>query len=105
LGCFRRLAGVSVSYLSRTFRRVTGETFEHYVMRKRVELAQRFLLEPSNNIAAVADRCGFSDASYFARVFRKITGCSPREYCDNPLRLAGASAPESNQPFPIILRD
>jgi AraC-like DNA-binding protein/ligand-binding sensor protein len=82
---------VSVSHLSRTFKRETGQTFECYLMTKRVELAKRLLLDPLHNVSQVAQRCGFSDASYFSRVFRKIASCSPSEYCKEPLRGAGQS--------------
>ncbi len=78
--------GVSASHMSRTFRRATGDTYEHYLMVKRIELAKRLLLDPLHNVSEVALRCGFSDPSYFARVFRRIAGCSPSEYCHNPLR-------------------
>ena len=78
--------GVSVSHMSRTFKRGTGQTFESYLTTKRVELAKRLLLDPLHNVSHVAQRCGFVDASYFARVFRKIVGCSPTEYCRDPLR-------------------
>lgn len=76
--------GVSTSHLSRVFRKVTGDTFERYVMRLRVERARRLLLDPSHNVSSVAQQCGFKDASYFARVFRKSIGCSPAEYSRRP---------------------
>jgi AraC-like DNA-binding protein len=77
--------GVSASHMSRTFKRETGQTFEQYVIAKRMEMARRLLLDPLHNISEVARLCGFSDPSYFARVFRKFTGCSPSEYCADPL--------------------
>lgn len=80
--------GVSAGHLSRTFRKAVGQTFEHYIMVKRVEIAKRLLLDPVNNISAVSDKCGFSDPGYFARVFRKIAGCSPSQYANDPLRLS-----------------
>ena len=40
-----------------------------------------FSLEPSRHtVAGVGRRCGFSDSNYFSTVFRKHTGCSPREF-------------------------
>lgn len=78
--------GVSASHMSRTFKRETGLTFEHYLAERRVRHARRLLLDPLNNVSEVARRCGFTDASYFARVFRKFSGCSPSEYCQSPLR-------------------
>ena len=83
--------GVSASHMSRTFKRETGRTFEHYVAEKRVEYARRLLLDPLNNVSEVARKCGFVDASYFARVFRKFAGCSPSEYCQAPMKASAAA--------------
>lgn len=83
--------GVSASHMSRTFKRETGRTFEHYLAEKRVEYARRLLLDPLNNVSGVARKCGFADASYFARVFRKFAGCSPSEYCQSPMRASTAA--------------
>ena len=83
--------GVSVSHFSRTFKRETGQTFEHYVSGKRVEQAQRLLLDPFNNVSEVARKCGFEDASYFSRVFRRVAGCSPSEYSQAPMRVGPAA--------------
>ena len=58
--------------------------------------SRRMLLEPLATISEVAEKCGFSDAAYFARVFRSITGCSPSEYRNEPMReatVAPAPAP------------
>jgi len=76
--------------MSRTFKRETGRTFEHYLAEKRVEYARRLLLDPLNNVSDVAHKCGFVDASYFARVFRKFAGCSPSEYCQAPMKASAA---------------
>lgn len=78
--------GISAGHLSRVFRRTAGQTFERYLMMQRVEASKRMLLEPLATVSDVAEQCGFSDAAYFARVFRKITGCSPSEYRNEPLR-------------------
>ncbi len=79
-----RTLGISASHLSRVFRHATGDTFERYVVRRRVELARRLLLDPAHNVSTVALQCGFKDASYFARVFRRTVGCSPAEYSRRP---------------------
>jgi AraC-like DNA-binding protein len=76
--------GISASHLSRVFKQTTGQTFERYLMQRRVELAKRLLLDPANNVSTVALQCGFTDSSYFARVFRKLAGSSPAEYARNP---------------------
>jgi AraC-like DNA-binding protein/ligand-binding sensor protein len=78
--------GISAGHLSRVFKRTTGQTLERYLMAQRVEAAKRMLLEPLATISEVAENCGFADSAYFARVFRKITGCSPSDYRNEPLR-------------------
>jgi AraC-like DNA-binding protein/ligand-binding sensor protein len=78
--------GVSTGHLSRTFRRLTGMTFREYAISRRVEHARRLLLDPLQNVSSVSDACGFSTPTYFARVFRKVVGCSPGEYASNPRR-------------------
>ena len=57
-------------------------------MIRRVEKAKCLLLDPFENVSDIAGRCGFSDPAYFARVFRKIAGRSPREYRDDPRDMA-----------------
>jgi AraC-like DNA-binding protein/ligand-binding sensor protein len=76
--------GVSPGHLSRTFKQVSGLTFERYLMVERVERARRMLLDPAARVSEVAERCGFCNPAYFARVFRRIAGCSPSEFSKNP---------------------
>jgi len=75
---------ISTGHLSRTFRRATGTTFQEYSLMRRMELAKRLLLDPLTNVASVSSRCGFATPAYFARVFRRIVGCSPTDYIRNP---------------------
>jgi two-component system response regulator YesN len=86
LAAAAKRVGVSTGHLSRTFRRLTGMTFREYAISRRVEHARRLLLDPLNNVSSVSDACGFSTPAYFARVFRKVVGCSPAEYAHNPRR-------------------
>ena len=64
-----RRFGVSVSYLSHEFTRITG----------RIELA-REMIHTDISLQEIAVRCGFRDYSNFLRVFRKSTGISPSEF-------------------------
>jgi AraC-like DNA-binding protein/ligand-binding sensor protein len=86
LAAAAKVLGVSTGHLSRTFRRLTGMTFREYAISRRVEHARRLLLDPMNNVSTVSDACGFSTPAYFARVFRKVVGCSPAEYANDPRR-------------------
>jgi len=77
---------LSSGHLSRVFRRTTGMTLEQFLIRQRVELAKRVLLDPTLNVSEVADRCGFCNPAYFASVFKKYVNCTPREFASQPHR-------------------
>ncbi len=71
---------LSRSYLSSLFREEIGQTLFSYINQVRVEKSKLFLMDPSHSLASVAAMCGFEDQSYFTKVFRKITGLSPKQY-------------------------
>ena len=68
------------SYLSRAFRRITGMTFLDYLSNLRVREARKLLKTSDLPLPAIAERCGFSDATQFGRVFRRVTGQTPGKY-------------------------
>jgi AraC-like DNA-binding protein len=75
-----RTCGMSRFSFSRLFRKNFGVNCRDYVMRLRVETACTLLEVPGASIANVATTAGFTDASYFARMFRSRMGMSPKEY-------------------------
>jgi AraC-like DNA-binding protein len=75
---------MSSGHLSRVYSRTTGMTLEVYLIRQRVELAKRMLLDPRLNIAEVAELCGFCNPAYFASVFKKYAHCTPRGFAAQP---------------------
>lgn len=87
---------LSTGHLSRVFRRTAGMTLEGFLIRQRVELAKRVLLDPRLNVAEVAERCGFCNPAYFASVFKKYVNCTPREFASQPQYWA--SSPSSRSP-------
>ena len=72
--------GVSKSYLSRIFKMEMGISLWDYLNRFRNQKAKELLRLTDASITEVAAEVGYEDAGYFARVFREICGCSPREY-------------------------
>ncbi|MEO5811896.1 MAG: DNA-binding response regulator [Rhodanobacter sp.] len=79
-GALADLCHVSPSEFSHAFKREQGITFEHFLLEYRVAKARDFLAEPHMAISQVAYSAGFSDASYFSRVFRRLTGVTASEY-------------------------
>jgi AraC-like DNA-binding protein len=77
---------LSAGHLGRVFSRTTGHTLEEYLIRQRLEMGKRLLLDPRLHVAEVADRCGFCNPAYFASVFKKYMHCTPRAYASQPQR-------------------
>ena len=75
-----RDCGMSRFSFSRLFRSSFGCSFRDYVMRLRMETACRMLEAPHPSVTHVALAAGFTDASYFARIFRRHMRKSPIEY-------------------------
>ena len=69
--------GMSYSYFSRSFKRVTGMTFKQYLNRTRVNQAEKMLCRGSASVSEVATRCGYNSISYFISVYKNITGKTP----------------------------
>ena len=63
-----------------TFKEITGATIFEYINFSRVRYAAEKLKDPKNTILEIATECGFCDAAYFNRVFKKIFGCAPSVY-------------------------
>ena len=71
---------LSPYYLSRLFRRVTGQSIVDYLNNRRIESAQKLLETTELSISAIAEQTGFASAAHFRRVFREVTDISPLQY-------------------------
>lgn len=74
--------GASVRTVQKLFRDEEYQLAET-IRRTRIALAKRDLRDPlrqDRTIARIAMDCGFDSASHFARLFRRLVGCTPREY-------------------------
>ena len=73
-------AGLSPSYFSALFVKVMGVSLREYINHVRVEEAKRLLTATDYPLSQIAVSVGFSDQSYFSKVFKQITGISPNRY-------------------------
>lgn len=71
---------VSPNHVSRLFRREGMVAFAEYVTYVRINRAKYLLKHYRQSIDEVAAACGFSEASYFCRVFRRVTRLRPTGY-------------------------
>lgn len=69
--------GLSQFYFAREFKRITGYTFVSYLNLVRCKRAKRMLLETQKSIGEISAECGFSDQSYFTKVYKKHYGLLP----------------------------
>ena len=68
------------------YSRTTGQTLEEYLIRQKLEMGKRLLLDPRLHVSEVSDRCGFCNPAYFASVFKKYMHCTPRAFANQPHR-------------------
>ena len=74
------LAGFSKYHFTRLFKNFTGSSFYKYVNKKRIEYAEKLLVDPEISITEVALQSGFSSLSAFIRMFKIIKDCTPTEF-------------------------
>ena len=71
---------INESYLSKLFKKELGVGFTDYLNSLRIQKSVELLSQPDMNLLEIAGRVGFDDQSYFTKVFKKITGKTPRQF-------------------------
>lgn len=74
------LVGLSPYYFARLFKQSMGIAPYQYVLQCRVERAKQLLQNRELAIAQVAMQSGFTDQNHLTRVFRRLTGTTPKAY-------------------------
>lgn len=67
-------------YISRMLKDKKGITLRQYVISYRLKAAHRMLESTAKTVNEIADLLGFTDASYFTKVFKSEYGETPKEY-------------------------
>ncbi len=81
---------LSPDYISRLFRQEVGTSLSEFVMTEKMKVAQRLLRTTSLPINVVAAKIGYSNFSYFSKVYKKIMGTNP--ITDRQKQIAASSA-------------
>lgn len=71
---------INSSYLSRLYKKVTGESIIDVINKYRIDMAKKLLRNPASKVFEVAEAVGIETPAYFTHVFSKYTGMSPKEY-------------------------
>ena len=74
---------ISASHLCREFVRALGVGPLACLTRVRLQCAANLLTKTNRKIEDIAIACGFSNGNYFAKVFKKYLGTSPRDFRNN----------------------
>lgn len=74
------LCGISAEYFRSIFGNVYGTSPVKYITGLRISRAKELLSSGMYSVTETAHMCGFEDAGYFSREFKKYTGITPREY-------------------------
>ena len=84
---------LNYSYLCHCFKRDKQMTINDYISQLRISKSIELFQSGVENISFVAEKTGFSSASYFSKQFKKATGLSPTEY----MKTLGKEADNSPQ--------
>lgn len=74
--------GVSTSYLSRMFKKETGESISAYIRGKKIAVAENLLKYTDHSMIEIANLLSFSSESHFIQQFREVVGTTPKKYRD-----------------------
>lgn len=74
------IAKVTPNYLSKIFKESMGKTFTHYLNLVRIENSKKMLMSEDMTLEEIALKSGFTDQSYFTKVFKKLTTMSPKKF-------------------------
>ncbi|GGC83290.1 hypothetical protein GCM10007216_12370 [Thalassobacillus devorans] len=70
----------SPAYFSHLLSKKYRQTFREILLQVRIQKAKELLESTDENIQQIAGAVGFNQPNYFSRVFKKVTGKTPREY-------------------------
>lgn len=76
---------INRNILNQIFIKEVSMTCMNYFEKMRMSLAQTMLAETELQIAEIADRVGYPDPNYFAKVFKKYTGVTPSKYRESSM--------------------
>ena len=72
------IMGINKSYLSREFKKYTGQTVHTYINLVRCKKAEQCISD-GMTVTEAAMECGFETLSYFSRTYKKLMNASPSE--------------------------
>jgi AraC-like DNA-binding protein len=75
-----QLMGLTARALENAFKARKGTTVIIYVQQQRLAKAKKLIANTDTSIAEIALEVGYTDHSYFSRIFKRATGQTPNEF-------------------------
>ncbi len=67
-------------YTARLFKKEVGLSLVNYIIGKRIAMAKDLLINTDLSVNLISDKAGYGNYSYFTKLFKKETGCTPLDY-------------------------
>ncbi|MGC4015370.1 MAG: AraC family transcriptional regulator [Luteolibacter sp.] len=93
-----RLTHMGRTTFARQFKRHSGHTFSEFLNHLRLQAACRELEQGDRSILDISIDCGFTQISFFNRLFRRQMGCSPRDFRKNSRQTLLSNSGRSTKP-------
>lgn len=74
---------LNAQHMVRVFKNHEGISILEYITHERIDVAKKLLVETNYSIYQIADTVGYSNYSYFTKVFKKLEKMTPQEYRKN----------------------
>ncbi|MFV0342517.1 MAG: helix-turn-helix domain-containing protein [Anaerocolumna sp.] len=68
---------INTSYLSDIFKKQVKCTFSQYILKQRISLSKKLLKDSNLTSNMIAEKCGFTNQSYFCTCFKQEVGMTP----------------------------
>jgi len=75
-----KLVNMNANYLSELFRIQTGITIRDYIQEQKIEEAKKLMDFSKLSLLEISTNLNFCNQSHFSRIFKKVTGLSPRQF-------------------------
>lgn len=84
--------GMNAEYLTKQFRKRTGQSLKSYVTAQKIEMAKMLLRTTDLSVTMISDHTGYDNYNNFTRVFKRCTDMTPAEYRRDWRTAEGAQA-------------
>ena len=74
---------LSPDYLTKQFKKETNQSLSEYIIYRRISLAKELLISSDMPVGEIVNYIGYSNFSYFSKIFKKDTGFKPLDYRKN----------------------